>query len=195
MIAFIEKQTRLVIGTNYKVMFSFFATHPQFTPGEASGAVDFLLVRHPYDRVVDLFYDKCRKAVGPDFPVFQTCQKIICNAAGFEERAQLLSLSFPDFCALLPRIATADDHFQPQTFGIEDSVFKQVIRIEHELPILSAVLDVDLSTKVNHTPHPIWQEVVTPDTASVLGRVYAEDFERLGYSMVAPSPNAEAVTL
>lgn len=183
MITFQHMPTGKLIGTSRKVMTSFFDEHPAFEQVPAC-PVDYFLARNPYDRVISLFSDKCRKSVHP-FKV-QKCQTDIANQAGIDVH-ELPRLSFTMFCNLLQALRYKDEHFWPQLTEFMLAPRGVIIRIEcggrHGLKGLGLKLGVNFAPKVNATSH-ISRGRFFPrkgPSGAIVRRVYRQDFELFCY--------------
>lgn len=187
---FKHKPTSLTVGNNLKVMYSFFSFHPDFERADVdtntTDPIDFLIARNPYARVVSCFFNKCRSHIGPDKPV-EICQTLIMEAMRADDRPitdrdELANLDFPSFCRLLIRLQDTNGHFWPQTHGFDFARVKQVVQMETGLPELGKNLNVDFSVTVNATEHGDWEDYYDTISKHVVRKIYAEDFEKLGYT-------------
>lgn len=185
MITFLDTKSKAVIGVSMKVMYSFFALNGQFKRVEKKP--DYFIVRSPFSRAVSTFYDKCHQALITTENT-QDCQRVLMRHFGFQYREDLASISFGDFVSALPLVINYDIHFFPQVPPRFRPRRQGVVKMDDGvgLKALGAELKIDFSKKTNSTNHGPCREIylLFPMARVGICRLYAEDFDWLGYSRI-----------
>lgn len=210
---FVDRQRRIVISTNYKVMYSTLAAHANLAEvGEFeawrlardSEVRHLLLVREPLSRLTSAFADKFRvqpRSLGTEaFVGWQRVHRVTFKHIGLRASDsdsaiadRLIHTSFEDFVEILPRIIWLDGHLRPQYLllaarmkrlvPIADAHVSEIRRLEE--------LDSDemqewgIRAEERRNPTPSWaREVeVTPRSRAVVSRLYRHDYDRFGYPL------------
>ncbi len=153
----------------------------------------YMLVRHPYARVISFFYDKLRHDLRDrEKSSWQYSQRRLFPLAGvsgredFETiRSALLKIELSAFIEFLPRI-TANRHLRPQTHiisGVAGLFLREThfLRMEYDLEALHKIFGVNIRIKRNRTSHPDAPSLLTRNDREILNSVYARDFDALPY--------------
>jgi len=175
---FRHRATRMVVGANLKVMFTFLTRHPAFA-AEQVGWCDVLLWRDPLDRIVSMFFDKCRANLDPGN--VQGVQKLIMDRLGVEDVRRLADVEFSELVPCLEAIMMRDWHLTPQVSGVRLKDIGRVVDIATGLPGLGKELGVDFSRRENPGSHRPALEYYTPATRETIERLYAMDFAARGH--------------
>jgi hypothetical protein len=170
---FLHRPSGTLIGFHKKVLYSFAAFHPEFE-ALTSERCDVLLWREPLERTVSLFFDKCRAAVKPD--AVQDVQRVLLEAIGESQVEALRSVQFEDLVRLLPRVIELEDHFWPQTHGLDMRLIGEVVDIGWGLPRLGRRLGVDFRRRWNRSVHHRAASYYTPETRAIVEKLYAADY-------------------
>jgi hypothetical protein len=177
MFAFKHKPTGLVFGINRKVMSSFFFKNDDYEFLPTIPTVDYLITRNPYDRVVSMFFSKCRQDL--QIETYQTCQKVLVEALKLEGRDQLREITFSQFCLALPFVCEHEQHFQLQTRQVDFGQVRELVDI-HNLP--SQCPQINFSMRSNTSQHEAWQIYYSQSDRDAVVKVYKSDFDLLHYS-------------
>lgn len=198
MLFFIDKERKVVLATNYKVMYSSIYNSKLFTKVSLKKALLYiarpsyrkvLLTRSPYKRLESFYKDKIEREP-KKFKINQNCQSIILNYFSIEQDVDTAkkffeSFSFENFVLSLPNFYYKDQHLTPQTqtmtkAGFYFGRFFQMIdidNVENKKSLRDLVPDVP--NKFNETMERKFE--YTAAMRVVVERIYANDFEYLKY--------------
>mgnify|MGYP005608641753 FL=1 len=183
MIVFEHLGTKQLIGTNYKVAYTQFATRPKTFAEVKTTKCDVLLVRNPVARCLSTWKDKCRAAVNPAH--VQWCQKELMRELNIDAVESLAGVSFERFVDVLPKVLLREQHFWPQLYAVDPDVVGKLHRIEDGLPDFG----VDMSEQRNSTAH-IPNPAITWNVLQQINGLYFIDFQLLGYKAACPRPTS-----
>jgi hypothetical protein len=185
MIVFRDIKSGIIIGCNYKVMYSFFCISKRYQKlcsTEKSPPLiipEYLIIRHPFERIVSCFYDKCRVHCQNNFKI-QESQVLFANILGLKSPFHLQSISFEIWIEKIDRMKI-DPHLLPQTYNIENIVNNiKLIMMEKDLSILGKIIDEDFSKKENSTKHPSWEFLIPKNMRKSIYNIYITDFNAFG---------------
>ena len=180
MISFLHIRSGLTFGTSRKVMSSFFVKNTGFRQIQNGKSIvlDFFVCRNPYARAVSLWRDKC--VLNGNTPN-QECQKLLLRF--LPNGADLTTLTFSDFCHLLPRLISSDEHFWPQSHDLNEPAYRHLIHIENknEFPNLSDVDWGHVENSSDDVEFPLPRENVAAH--KIITRLYDIDYVRFGYDL------------
>jgi hypothetical protein len=163
-----------------------------------------MFVRHPHDRLVSAYVDKFQthpRWLGtPRFEGWQKIQHRYLKELGVDVDAgdefikdALLKVDFGTFIERLPRLFMRDAHLRPQHHRMSLAIRMRVrvapLRIDELIRIeeidhrrIRDDLGIELDTiRENATTHGPSSEYFTPRLREVVDRIYAKDFDLLGY--------------
>lgn len=162
----------------------------------------YLLVRHPYRRVVSAYKNKllglAHHAPEPWKEMEKVRQHIVLllglspDTAPEAMHEALLAVSFGRFVAMLPSLSLLDPHFSPQknsawVFARNRPLFLYPItRLLHmesprDLAFMQDKLGIDVSNKENSSDHHQLSDPWSFTLKGVVRRVYREDFEYFSF--------------
>lgn len=173
MITFRDTLTGKMIGTSFKVLFTFFKDNPRFREANRDPA-DYFLCRNPYQRTLSLFLDKCRRNALTLKP--ENSQIVLAKALALKSTRELADLTFCDFCRALPKVLILDQHFMRQVHGFKLTDRGVIVKIESGLEWLGKESGVDFSVKVNARQPVRDGDFLNSETMPLIYHLYLRDF-------------------
>ena len=178
MLLYKHAETQKIIGTNYYVYANELNTK-YFYPVNQAEKIDYFLIRHPFDRLVDTYLFEIKLAPR-DFRYTQS-QIPIAKALKHKSPFELSNTTLEEVILNLNKILSYNyPIFEQQTKNIDFLNVEKIIKTESDLEILSLDLNTNLIPPNNYLPAYF---NISQDLLNIIYDTYKKDFDYGGYSL------------
>lgn len=178
MILLKHANTNKIIATNFYVYTT--DLDQRFFYPVQSNEIDYFLLRHPFDRLMDIYLFEIKLSNDP-LRGYTTSQIPVAKALNHTNPGQLANTSIQDIIINLNKMKSYKyPIFRLQTDGVENFNVKKYIKCESELNIINNDLNLNLIPPNNYLPEYF---DVNNDLLHIIYNCYKQDFELGGYSL------------